>query len=147
MGTVSYLLNQSRALLTATLSCENQKVAQLLENVHDDMNEFKEYNNEHTLKCVIHLAYYAALDKYEMKYEIPAGKGYADCIMIPRQKGLPGIILELKYDKSPEQAIEQIRSKNYMNALRSKASEVLLVGINYDKKSKRHQCLIEKEVL
>lgn len=56
-GTVSKLLNQSKQLLNATLQMDETKVAQLLEDVHDDMQEFKEYNNEHTLKCVIHLAY------------------------------------------------------------------------------------------
>lgn len=143
-GTVSYLLNQSRELLKATLSAESDKVAQILENVHDDMEEFKEYNNEHTLKCVIHLAYYAAVDEYDMKYEYPAGKGYADCIMIPKKKDLPGIVIELKYNKSAEQAIEQIKNRKYFSDLKKKVHQILLVGINYDKKTKKHQCMIEK---
>lgn len=112
-GTVSKLLNQSRHLLNATLQMDEEKVAQLLEDVHDDMQEFKEYNNEHTLKCVIHLAYYAAADLYELLFETPAGKGYADCIMRPKRNSYPGIVIELKYNKSTEDAMSQMEAKQY----------------------------------
>lgn len=143
-GTVSKLLNQSRELLAATIEQNAPKVAKMLENTHDDMQEFKEYSNEHTLKRVIHLAYYAAVDDYEMKYEAVAGKRYADCIMVPKKLHKPGIILELKYNKSAEEAIEQIRRKDYLTVLEEKCKEVLLVGINYDKETKKHECVIEK---
>lgn len=146
-GTVTKLLIQSRELLTATIMQDADKVAQMLEDTHDSMQEFKEYSNEHTLKCVIHLAYYAAVDDYEMKYEAVAGKGYADCIMIPKKPNKPGIILELKYDKSAAEAIEQIRKRNYLMALEGKCREVLLVGVSYDKNLKKHECIIEKEEL
>lgn len=146
-GTVSRLLLQSRELLAATIRQDADKVAQMLESAHDSMQEFKEYNNEHTLKCVIHLAYYAAVDDYEMRYEAVAGKGYADCIMIPKKPHKPGIILELKYNKSAEEAIAQIRRRDYLMVLEDKCKEVLLVGINYEKSSKKHECMIEKAVL
>lgn len=146
-GTVTKLLIQSRELLTATIRQDADKVAQMLEDAHDSMQEFKEYSNEHTLKCVIHLAYYAAVDDYEMKYEAVAGKGYADCIMIPRKPNKPGMILELKYDKSAVEAIKQIRKRNYLMALEGKCREVLLVGVSYDKNLKKHECIIEKEEL
>ena len=144
-GTVSKLLNQSKQLLNATLQAEEEKVAGLLENVHDNMQEFKEYNNEHTLKCVIHLAYYAAQDLYELLFETPAGKGYADCVMKPKKKGMPGIVIELKYNQSPEQGIIQIQDKKYASIFGQDVEEVILVAVNYDKKSKKHQCSIKKE--
>lgn len=143
-GTVSKLLSQSRELLAATIRQDASKVAETLENTHDSMQEFKEYSNEHTLKCVIHLAYYAAVDDYEVQYEAVAGKGYADCIMIPKKPYKPGIILELKYGKSAEEAVEQIKKRNYSKVLEEKCREVLLVGINYDRSSKKHECIIEK---
>lgn len=146
-GTVSRLLLQSRELLAATIRQDADKVAQMLESAHDSMQEFKEYNNEHTLKCVIHLAYYAAVDDYEMRYEAVTGKGYADCIMIPKKPHKPGIILELKYNKSAEEAIAQIRRRDYLMVLEDKCKEVLLVGVNYEKSSKKHECMIEKAVL
>lgn len=146
-GTVSYLLRQSRKLLDATKRGDEELVARLLEVVHDDMQEFKEYNNEHTLKCVIHLAYYAAQDEYELRFEAPSGKGFADCIMIPRQKSAPGIILELKYNKSAEEALAQIQERHYERILEKITSECLLVGINYDKKTKKHECRMKRLLL
>lgn len=143
-GTVTMLLRQSRELLDATWAKDGAKVAALLEDVHDDMQEFKEYNNEHTLKCVIHLAYYAAQDDYLLQFEEPSGKGVADCLMLPKRKGIPGIILELKYDQPPEKAIWQIRQKNYHKKMEHLAPSILLVGLTYDKKKKVHQCRIEE---
>lgn len=143
-GPVSQLLNQSQKLLKVTLEMNEDAVAQGLEFVHDDMQELKEYNSEHTLKCVIHLAYYAALDLYQLAFEPVAGKGIADCIMTPRRGDLPGIILELKYDSSPEEALLQIHQRNYIAALPPTVHRVILAGINYNKKSKCHECKMEE---
>lgn len=143
-GVVSGLLNRSRELLKATKKGNSEKVALMLEDVHDEMQEFKEYSNEHTLKCVIHLAYYAALDEYSLQFEENAGKGIADCIMIPRHAGQPGIIIELKYNHSAQHAIDQIKQRNYVKRFGGLVQNILLVGINYDKKSKKHQCIIEE---
>ena len=143
-GVVSSLLNQSKELLYATWREDSQAIAEMLEDVHDEMQEFKEYNNEHTLKCVIHLAYYAALDYYSLQFEATAGKGVADCLMFPRKSGIPGIVIELKYNKSAQEALTQIKERNYAKRLETITKDILLVGINYDKKSKKHQCLIER---
>lgn len=115
----------------------------MLESVHDGMQEFKEYNNEHTLKCVIHLAFYAAADDYELRFENTAGKGYADCSMIPKRPGIPGVILELKYDGRVNEAIEQIKRKDYIKVFDESVKSIYLVAINYNKKTKKHQCKIE----
>ncbi len=143
-GILTKLLRQSKNLLTATQNKEADVVASFLEDIHDDLQEFKEYNNEHTLKCVIHLAYYAAQEDYYLQFEENAGKGIADCLMFPRKKGIPGIILELKYNKSPQEAIKQIKQKNYIKKIQQSAKQILLVGINYSKRTKKHQCLIEE---
>lgn len=143
-GMVSRLLNQSRELLKATCNKDQDRVAELLEDTHDGLMEFKEYNSEQTLKCVIHLAYYAAVDDYDLQFEAPSGKGYADCLMVPRKSGLPGIVLELKYGRSPQEALKQIKERKYTKHLRDNCTRALLVGINYDKKNKKHECLIEE---
>lgn len=142
-ATVPKLLKQSKDLLNAVLNQEEAKVAHMLEIVHDGMQEFKEYNNENTLKCVIHLAFYAALEEYELNFEEKTGKGYADCIMYPKRLGNPGIILELKYNGTLEEAIDQIKNRDYSSALRNKVNRVYLVGINYKKDKKKHECRIE----
>lgn len=38
----------------------------------------------------------------------------------------------------------QIKDKKYPSSILDYTGEILLVGINYDKTSKEHQCLIEK---
>ena len=52
--------------------------------------------------------------------------------------------MELKWDKSAEGAISQIKDKKYVTALEEYKGNILLVGINYDRKTKEHQCKIEK---
>lgn len=56
------------------------------------------------------------------------------------------MILELKWNQSAETALRQIKEKKYDSILDSYHGNVLLVGINYDKKSKSHDCLIEQLV-
>ena len=38
----------------------------------------------------------------------------------------------------------QIKNKGYVSALKEYKGNILLVGINYEKKSRKHQCRIEK---
>ena len=52
--------------------------------------------------------------------------------------------MELKYDKSAEGAITQMKEKKYVESLKEYHGNLLLVGINYDKESKKHTCVIEK---
>ena len=55
----------------------------------------------------------------------------------------PAIVIELKWDKSAVGAIEQIKEKQYGNALKDYQGNLLLVGINYNKTTKKHECVIE----
>ena len=65
--------------------------------------------------------------------------------MIPGKKypDKPAVVIELKWDKSAGGAIEQIKEKQYGNALKDYQGNLLLVGVNYDKKAKKHECVIE----
>ena len=56
----------------------------------------------------------------------------------------PAVIVELKYDRSVRSAISQIREKQYPQVLEGYSGEIVLVGVNYDKDSKEHSCVIEK---
>lgn len=58
--------------------------------------------------------------------------------------GKPTIILALKVNDTADNAIRQIKQKNYMQRT-EEYKEVLLVGISYSKKEKKHQCLIERQ--
>ena len=98
-----------------------------------------------SLSSVIALAYYSACRDYILVRELPAGNGFADMVFIPRRTSLnPALILELKWDKTADGAISQMKSKGYVSALREYKGNILLVGINYDKKNKKHECRIER---
>lgn len=77
---------------------------------------------------------------------MPAGKGFADVVFLPRHGFMdkPALIVELKWNQSAKGAIQQIKEKQYVKALDGYSGSMLLVGINYDKDDKKHQCVIEK---
>ena len=105
------------------------------------------YNDENSLSCSIGLAYYSARKDYRLIRELPAGKGFADIVFLPLPSvNKPALVVELKYDKTADTAIRQIKDRHYVQALNGYGGEVLLVGINYDKKrtDKPHSCVIEK---
>ena len=142
MGEVKEIVDRSKEILNATLNCEEEKVAALLEYVHDKEIPFLNYNDENSLSCVITLCYLFARKDYYVEREAKAGKGYCDYLFIPKKSGKPAMILELKINDSCEHAIEQIRQKNYLQRT-EQFGEILLIGISYNKE-KRHQCKIEK---
>ena len=143
-GSVVTALETSEKLLQATLSGDEQTVAELIEQAHQANASILKYNDENALSCVISLAYYSAQKNYTLHREMPAGKGFADIVFEPnRNCNLPAMIVELKWGHSAEEAIEQIKKKDYLDCLQNYHGEILLVGINYDKE-KRHTCKIER---
>ena len=79
--------------------------------------------------------------------ELPAGRGFADFVFIPKIEyaaDYPALVVELKWNKSAKTALQQIYEKEYPCSLLEYTGNILLVGINYDKKSKTHQCKIEE---
>lgn len=56
----------------------------------------------------------------------------------------PAMVVELKWNKSAERAVEQIKDKQYAETLKEYKGNILLVGINYDKKKKKYQCVIDE---
>ena len=143
-GSVVTALETSEKLLQATLSGDEQTVAELIEQAHQANASILKYNDENALSCVISLAYYSAQKNYTLHREMPAGKGFADIVFEPnRNCNLPAMIVELKWGHSAEEAIEQIKRKDYLDCLQNYHGEVLLVGVNYDKE-KRHTCKIER---
>lgn len=129
----------SRKLLGYTLKKQSDRVAAQLEEVHRKNSALLHYNNEQALRTVILLAYYYAREQYMLIQEMPSGEGFADIMFIPKYgtdpKMYPPMIIELKWDDSPDTAIRQIRSKKYYEQLKE-YDRVLLVGISYDKKQK-----------
>lgn len=138
-------IQQSDALLQATWDKDEEKVAAGIDVVHEANTSILKYNDENALSCVITLAYYNAANDYTLVREMPAGRGYADIVFLPRKySDKPAMIVELKYDQSAEGAISQIEEKNYTKALETYKGNVLLVGINYDRETKKHSCMIKE---
>ena len=122
-----------------------EAVARGIEAVHDENTSILSYNDENSLACVISLAYYYAKNDYIVHREYASGKGFADLVLIPRKNvESPAIVVELKCDKDADTAISQIKRKQYPDKVAPYCDNILLVGINYDRKSKTHTCLIEK---
>lgn len=143
--TVMNAIRQSDELLNLTIAGDEQAVAERIETVHQQNASILQYNNETTLSCVISLAYYAARKHYTILREMPAGKGFADLVFLPRKNHSgPAIIVELKCNETAQTALDQIRNKNYPDCLQDFSGGILLVGLSYDKKSKKHFCKIDK---
>lgn len=146
---VMHVLRASEKLLADTLLGDEKSVAEGLDQAHMEASSILTYNDENSLACAIRLAYYSARKDYRMIRELPTGRGFADVVFLPLpHSGKPALIVELKYSKSAETAIRQIRERCYPQALEGYTGELLLVGINYDrnKKDKPHSCVIEKHI-
>ena len=135
----------SRELLSALWAGNADAVAKGIDRAHEEIS-ILQYNNENALSCTINLAFYFAREYYTIVRELPTGKGFADICFIPRKLHLdkPAAIIELKWDKSATGALAQIKEKHYTAALHDYAGDLLLVGINYNRDTKKHECVIEK---
>ena len=135
----------SNEVLNATLDKKGDIVAAYLHNIHNSELPILKYNDENSLSCIVTLAYLSARNKYRVEREEKSGKGFVDFIFYPRCKNLAGIIIELKADKTPKDAIAQIKEREYSEKLKKEnVTAILAVGINYDTNKKEHQCVIEE---
>ena len=135
----------SNELIEHTIDEDVEEVANAIEKVHSQATSPTFYNNEQALRSTIRFAYIAAVDDYVEIQELPSGKGYADIVYIPKKTSdKPAMIIELKWNKTSDGALNQIKQKNYPEIVKKLSGDVLLVGINYDEKTKKHECTIEK---
>ena len=138
---------KSKQLLADTLAGKSDIVADCIRRVHEQNSSVLNYNNEQSLRFIVLIAYYYAREQYSIIQELPAGEGFADIVFIPKpfidSNVYPPMVVELKWNKTADAAISQIKNKKYPDAL-SGYDNILLVGINYDKDSKEHECFIEK---
>ena len=142
-------INQSEECLKATLSGDEEAVARIVEQTHQENTSIIKYNDENALACVVTLAFYTARNQYEIIRELPTGKGYADIAFLPRpNENVPAIVVELKKEQDASIALEQIRNRQYTEKLSAYSGEIILVGINYttdpNTEYKKHTCRIER---
>lgn len=138
-------LNQSEELLQHTWNLNEKAVAEDIAAIHKETASILKYNDENSLTCVILMAYYSAKAYYMSPImEFPSGKGFADVVYLPRrERNIPALVVELKWEKSAEGAIAQIKEKGYADWVKGYTGDILLIGLNYSKETKEHSCKIE----
>lgn len=142
---LSELVRDSEKLLQNTLSGNEEAVVDAIVHVRDTNYAPMFYNNEQSLRYIIKFAYIICVDYYLKVEELPTGHGIADVVFIPkRDTSLPAMIVELKWNKTADGAIKQIKERHYPELLSDYVGEMMLVGINYDEETKEHSCKIEK---
>ena len=139
---------ESENLLDATLDMDEDTVARQLEKIHGEYVSIIQYHNENSLSSVLTIAYLSTMQYYFKPIrELPAGRGFADFVFLPKPEyrgDYPALVVELKWNKKVQTAMQQIKERKYPLSILNYTGNILLVGINYDKDNKEHQCLIEK---
>ena len=144
------IISKSKQVLEDTLAGKADAVAEAVEFAHAYYSNPLTYNNEAALGSAVALAYqYAWAGDYTLFWEFATGKGYADILLMPvraSSRNRP-IVVELKWEKPADTAIQQIESRKYTDRLVN-YPEILLVGITYnsdadDPNYKKHTCVIK----
>ena len=151
LGYVYRLAKESEKMLKATLAGDTLTMERILEFAHNTEVPLLSYNHETELSAIVNLVYLAARDSYRVEREDKAGTGYVDFIFYPYDTTADCIILELKVDHTPDEAIAQIIDKKYALKFMPKLAgqkiytgRILAVGIGYWKDSKEHSCKVEE---
>ena len=139
---------ESKKLLEATLEMNEKRVAERIEKIHSEYASVIQYHDENSLSSTLTIAYLSAMQYYfKPVRELPTGFGFADFVYIPKPEykdSYPALVVELKWNKSAQTALQQIKEKKYPDSILNYTGDILLVGLNYDKGKKEHQCLIER---
>lgn len=139
---------ESENLLDATIDMDSRKVAEQIEKIHSQYVSVIQYNNENSLSSVLTIAYLSSMQYYYKPIrEMPSGRGFADFVYLPKPEytdEYPALVVELKWNKNAKTAMQQIKDKKYTESLSDYIGNILMVGINYDRSVKKHECIIEK---
>ena len=139
-------IKRSENLLKAVKELDGSTVATIIQDIHNSPAvALLDYNDEESLTyCVMTGLLWSTLDDYSYHREDQAGKGRVDLVYEPITRRHPLILIEFKYDDSAEEAIKQIKEKEYFKRYAGQYRNIILVGINYSTITKDHQCLIER---
>ena len=142
-------VDESIKFVDYLVSGYEEGVADILDRIHRELASILTFNNENTLACVVMYACYTARKDFFVFRELPSGVGFVDIALIPLpNRGLPAILIELKWNKDADSAIKQIHDRKYTSAFEHYTGEIVVAGVNYDKDStdKMHTCKIERVV-
>ena len=150
LGYIYRLANASAKMMKATLSDDTRAMEEILKFAHDTETPILSYHHETELSAVVNLVYLSARDRYRVEREDKAGRGFVDFIFYPQTPADDCLILELKVNHTPQEAIAQIKKKEYILRFLGKLGEkpkyrgrILAVGIGYDKETAEHRCEVE----
>ena len=146
-GDVATAIGNSDLFLKAILKGDTDFICHQLSLVHEEASKLS-YNNEIVLASTINLAFYTSFRFYTVFRELDSGKGFADMVYLPKPGcPYPALLIELKCNESTETALNQIKEKRYTGRLTHYLDNLLMIGINYDKETKQHTCIIETNKL
>ena len=147
-GEIVRSIRGSESLLEALIAGDGKAVAEGVERAHEDASSIIAYNDENALACTLRLAFFSAIRRWRIVRETPAGKGFADVMLVPLASNpeLPGIVIELKHGATAHDALAQIHERGYARGLARlvPSGRIMLCGIAYDPKTKTHSCMIER---
>ena len=113
-GYMYRLAKESTRMLKATVAGDVKTMCDVLTYAHNTEIPLLSYSNETDLAAVINLVYLSARDTYRVEREDKAGTGYVDFIFYPElDRNADCIILELKVDHTADDAIQQIKDRQY----------------------------------
>ncbi|WP_406016971.1 AAA family ATPase [Succinivibrio sp.] len=142
------LIKASEEILEKTYEGDGDYVAECIRKYHSKYSSVIKYNSEETLSYVVQNAYLSCIENYYKPVrEMQSGEGFADIVYIPKReadRNIPALVIELKWNKDAQTALEQIKEKHYTESLEDYCGNIILVGINYDKATKEHSCIIEQ---
>jgi hypothetical protein len=139
------IYESSKKVLEHTWAMNGDLVAQAIDKIHTKIIDLKKCDSEQAMSYVINWAYIYANKYYNMLKEFASGKGCIDDVFLPKPQfaNKPALLIELKWNKSASSALRQIENKDYADKIRELAGDnILLIGINYSKRAKKHTCEI-----
>ena len=140
------LYSASKCLYMAIKNRNGENAARKLDFIHHKIANTNTFGNEAALHTSLETALIYTKSFYTIHNEEATGNGYADIVLIPRSQysSNPAIVIELKVDKSAAIALKQIKDRHYGSDLDLYKKNMLLVGINYNRKTSKHDCIVEK---
>lgn len=139
-GPISNSLN----MYNETIKLNTDYINKTLDKNHKEITSIFNKNKEDILGVVVYMSYYKTKNFYNVKKEDTTTLGRADLTYTPYDNNHIPLIIELKASKeTTDDAIKQIKVKDYMDSLGSYHGDVLLIGITYDEQTLKHDSKIE----
>ena len=136
-------ISNSEKLYNETIKGNIDFINQTLDYNHKELAGPFNKNKEDILGIIVQISYYYCKRYYNVKKEDTSTKGRADITFTPYDNEHKPMIVELKVNSTPSDAIKQIIEKEYFNCLGNYHGDVILLGISYNDKTLKHESKIE----